>query len=169
MYKKLGYAKHNGGEVVWQIVKDNKDGTVDLNIDDLQGDMTLWDVDKKNIELVEEKKHIERISKLQIEYDLSEEDFLIYKEIVKELRDDIWDNVIFLKNKTIVFRNVSSIKITFETQKSLLRFEGVLKELKEDFKVSKASELLDFEWENMFLCYIDKEDPTKPETRNLVF
>ena len=69
MYEKLGYAKHNGGEVVWQIVKDNKDGTVDLNIDDLQGDMTLWDVDKKNIELVEEKKYIERIYKLQIELD----------------------------------------------------------------------------------------------------
>ena len=102
-------------------------------------------------------------------YDLSEEDCLVYKEIVKELSDDIWDNVIFLKNKTIVFRNVSSIKITFETQYSLLRFEGVLKGLKEDFAVSKASELLNFEWENMFLCYIDKENPTKTETRNLVF
>jgi hypothetical protein len=62
--KKLGYAKHNDSDVIYQIVCDNEDGTVDLNIDDIQGDIMVCCVDKRNIVLVEEIDYLNRINYL---------------------------------------------------------------------------------------------------------
>lgn len=64
MYKKLGFAKYDGN-IIFNIVCDNKDGTVDLHIDDIQGDITVCYVDKHKIELVEESEYIYMINKLK--------------------------------------------------------------------------------------------------------
>ena len=67
MYKELGYAKHDGGECIWLVVCDNEDGTVDLSMDDIQGDISVFEVDKRDIILVEKSEYIELIHKLRYE------------------------------------------------------------------------------------------------------
>ena len=67
MYKELGYAKHDS-DVIWQIVCDNEDGTVDISIDDIQGDIAVIGVKKCELILVEKKDYDKRISELTAEY-----------------------------------------------------------------------------------------------------
>jgi len=54
--KNLGYAKYDS-DIIWQIIKDNKDGTVDISIDDIQGDSTILEVPKSDLILVEKKDY----------------------------------------------------------------------------------------------------------------
>ena len=63
--RNLGYAKHNKGDVIWEISFDNEDGTVDLNIDDLQGDITVCFVPKNEIQVVDKIDYIKRINSLK--------------------------------------------------------------------------------------------------------
>jgi len=70
MTEKLSYAKYYNSDVIYHIVCDNQDGTVDLNIDDIQGDIMVCGVDKKNIVLVEEIDYVNRINYLKLYYKL---------------------------------------------------------------------------------------------------
>ena len=63
MNKKTIYANYDGD--VWEVINDNKDGTVDLNIDDIQGDIMVCCVPIKDITFVDKAIYDERIKSLQ--------------------------------------------------------------------------------------------------------
>lgn len=64
MYKHLGYAIYKNNDTIWEIVSDNEDGTLDISIDDIQGDIAVCCVSKLELVLVDKKEYKQRIKKL---------------------------------------------------------------------------------------------------------
>jgi hypothetical protein len=65
MLKDKVYAKYKKEDVIWEVVYDNKDGTFDISIDDLQGDITVCYVDISNLTFVTKEDYDKRILELK--------------------------------------------------------------------------------------------------------
>ena len=59
------YATLKGYKMVWEVTVENKDGSFDLSIDDIQGDTTYCFNPKEDVTFVDESVYKERIKERQ--------------------------------------------------------------------------------------------------------